>query len=182
MKITPIDVQQQSFKSKFRGLDPVEVASYLELVASEMEEIIAENRRLKDEIALRDREITQYKERESAIKATMLAAQKATDELRDQAKREAEILINEAELKAEKILQNAHERMVAITEELGDLKRQKMQFQESLRGIISAHSKLLALNDELAEEARRNDNVTYLNASKNVRFDGQMARSAVSAG
>jgi cell division initiation protein len=55
MKITPLDIQQQQFRVKFRGFDMVEVDNFLDQVANEFEELLRENNRVKEETARRGR-------------------------------------------------------------------------------------------------------------------------------
>lgn len=49
MKITPLDIQQQQFRVKFRGFDMVEVDNFLDVVANEYEELLREINQLKEE-------------------------------------------------------------------------------------------------------------------------------------
>ena len=148
MKLTPIDIQQQTFARAWRGIDQREVGAFLELVSGQFEDVLKENRSQKEDLRLQERELSSFREREQALKETMVTAQRVTNDLREQAKKEAEIIISEAELKAEKIMHNAHSRMVKILEEINELKRQRTQFIEALRGIIQTHHKLLDVVEE----------------------------------
>src|SRR5262249_34164347 len=77
------------------------------------------------------------------LQETMIAAQQASDDIRDGAKREAEIIISEAELQAERIVQGAHTRLVQILDEISELKRQRAQFEAGVRSLVEAELKLL---------------------------------------
>ena len=57
MKITPLDIRQQQFSVRFRGFDAEEVDTFLEMIADEYETVIEENRKLKEEIEKKDRDI-----------------------------------------------------------------------------------------------------------------------------
>jgi cell division initiation protein len=96
MKLTPIDIVQQSFARRWRGVDRREVSAFLELVAGQFEELIKENRSLRDEMRLMERELATFHEREVALKETMITAQRVTEDLREQAKKEAELIVGEA--------------------------------------------------------------------------------------
>lgn len=148
MKLTPIDIQQQQFSRRVRGLDAREVASFLELVAGQVEELMREHRTQRDELRQQERELAQFREREQALKETMLTAQRVTEDLREQAKKEAELVVSEAELKAEKIMHNAHSRVVKILEDINELKRQRAQLLAGMRGVIGTHTKLLDVLEE----------------------------------
>jgi cell division initiation protein len=80
----------------------------------------------------------------------MLTAQQAMDDVRDQAQKEAQLIVTEAELKAEKLLHNAHSRVGRILDEISDLRRQRARFIEEVRGVISVHGKLLEVHDDEA--------------------------------
>ena len=143
MKITPLDVRQKQFAGKFRGLDPTAVQDFLELLAAELEELVKESLTLKDEIKKRGQRIDEYREREKTLQETMITAQKASDDIKEAAKRQAEIIVSEAELQAERIIHTAHTRLVQILDEIGELKRQRAQFEAGVRSLVEAEMKLL---------------------------------------
>jgi cell division initiation protein len=143
MKITPLDVRQKQFPGKLRGLDPKAVQDFLELLAGELEELVKESLTLKDELKRRGQRIDEYREREKTLQETMISAQKASDDIKEAAKRQSEIIISEAELQAERIVQTAHTRLVQILDEIGELKRQRAQFEAGVRSLVDAELKLL---------------------------------------
>ena len=143
MKITPLDIRQKQFPRRFRGLDPREVRGFLELVVADLEELVRENMQLKDDLKKRAQRIDEYREQEKTLQETMIAAQQASDDIRDSAKRQAEIAISEAELQAERIVQGAHTRLVQILDEIAELKRQRAQFEAGVRSLVEAELKLL---------------------------------------
>ncbi len=161
MKITPLDVRQKQFAGKFRGLDPKAVQDFLELLATELEELVKESVGLKDEIKKRGQRIDEYRERERTLQETMITAQKASDDIKESAKRQAEIIVSEAELQAEKIVQTAHGRLVQILDEIGELKRQRAQFESGVRSVVESHLKLLEV---FAEQAKPHvpENVEFI--------------------
>jgi cell division initiation protein len=143
MKITPLDIRQKQFPRKLRGLDPKEVQGFLELVEGEMEELVRESIQLKDDLKRKAQRIDEYREQEKTLQETMVAAQQASDDIRDSAKRQADIIVSEAELQAERIVQGAHTRLVQILDEIGELKRQRAQFEAGVRSLVEAELKLL---------------------------------------
>lgn len=154
MKLTPIDIQQQQFRKTLRGLDPQEVHSFLELVSQQM---VAQNRtlnELKVELRQCQRELEEHRDREATLKEAMLTAQRAIDEIREQAEKQAELIVAEADLKAEKLLLNAHKRVSAIIEDIQSLKAQRARVVEEIKSVVNTHLKLL----EVQEEQRSDDN------------------------
>lgn len=153
MKLSPIDIQQQQFRSSLRGYERREVHHFLDVVSQEMADLVRENTDLKAETRRALRQLEELKEREEALKDAMLTAQRALDDLRAHAQKEAELLINEAELRAEKILHNANNKVTRMQEEVNDLRRQRVRFLEEVRGVVNTHARLLDVHAAEAKEA-----------------------------
>ena len=151
MKITPVDVQQKQFRMRFRGFDVHEVDSFLEQIEDTLEEFYRENTRQKEEIQRLRRELQQYEEREKSFKNAMMSAQKVLDEMKENAKKEAALVISEAEVKAEKILNGAHNRLAQIHEDIAELKRQRVQFEVQFRSLLESYAKVLDVDKENVE-------------------------------
>ena len=149
MKITPLDIQQQQFKGKFfGGLDPEDVDAFLQMVSHELEDLVRENNDLREQAKKIAAQIDEMTQREANIRETMLAAQKVTEEMKTNAQKEAQLIISEAELKAERIVANAENRLIQTTEQLQELRRQKLQFENSFRSLLDTHAKLIDLDDD----------------------------------
>lgn len=144
MKLTPLDIQQQQFRTVLAGFDKKEVDAFLDLLANDVERLIRESNALKQEVKSKEAEIQDHRERERTLKDTMITATRITEDIKQNAKKEAEIVIAQAEAQAEQIIQNAHTRLVRIMEDIDELKRQKAQFEASLQSLLDAHGKLLA--------------------------------------
>lgn len=132
----------------FGGLDPEDVDSFLQSVASEVEDLIRENTELKEQARRAATDIESMKEKESDLRNTMLAAQKITEEMKANSQKEATLLIAEAELQAEKILDDANRKRSDLNNQIQDLKRDKVQFESALKSLLDSHYKMLSLNDE----------------------------------
>lgn len=143
MKISPLDISQRTFGRRLRGFDRQEVEGFLALVASEFESALKELQSLKDEVRRMDEQLHELRGRERALQETMITAQKACEEIREAARKEAEITLSEAELQAEKIVQSAHQRYLRVVDDMSELKRQRAQFATSLRAVVEGHLKLL---------------------------------------
>jgi len=148
MKITPLDIQQQQFKIRFRGFDIQEVDAFLEQMADTFESLQGENQSLREEINRLKLESRGYKEREETFKRAMLNSQKVLEQMKENAKKSAELIIADAEVKAEKSLSRAHNRLAQLHEDITELKRQRMQIETQIRSIIEAHTKLLEIGKE----------------------------------
>lgn len=152
MRISPIDIQKKEFKSRFMGYDKEAVDGFLELVADEMERLRRQIDDLREELEVNGTALQEMREREATLKETLVTTQRVTDELRANARREVEILLGEAELKAERVLRNAEERRTELIEEIQEIKRQKIDFESSLRSLLEKHIRMLDLHPKAIEE------------------------------
>lgn len=157
MKVTPLDIQQQQFKTRFRGFDIREVDAFLEQMAETVESLHKENQNLGDEVRRLELEIQGYRKREETFKRALLNSQKVLDQMKDNARRSAELIIAEAEVKAEKILNKAHNRLAQLHEDITELKRQRTQIEVQISSIIEAHSRLLEIGKEGMKESDEED-------------------------
>jgi len=148
MKMTPLDIQQQQFKIKFRGFDVREVDTFLEQMADAFESLQSENNRLHQEIKRLQLETQGYREREESFKRAMLNSQKVLEQMKQNARKSAELVVAEAEVKAEKILSRAQNRLSQLHEDIIELKRQRSQIEVQIRSVIEGHSKLLEIGKE----------------------------------
>jgi cell division initiation protein len=148
MKMTPLDIQQQQFKIKFRGFDVREVDTFLEQMADAFESLQSENNRLHQEIKRLQLETQGYREREESFKRAMLNSQKVLEQMKQNARKSAELVVAEAEVKAEKILSRAQNRLSQLHEDIIELKRQRSQIEVQIRSVIEGHAKLLEIGKE----------------------------------
>jgi len=162
MKITPLDIQQQQFKTRFRGFDVREVDAFLEQLAETFEGFQKKNGDLSQEVRRLELEIQGYRKREETFKRALLNSQKVLDQMKDNARKSAELLIAEAEVKAEKILNKAHNRLAQLHEDIAELKRQRTQIEVQISSIIEAHSRLLEIGKEGTKESDEADDKVKL--------------------
>jgi cell division initiation protein len=157
MKITPLDIQQQQFKTRFRGFDIREVDAFLEQMAEAFEALQKDNQNRSEAVRRLELEIQGYKKREETFKRALLNSQKVLDQMKDNARKSAELIIAEAEVKAEKILNKAHNRLAQLHEDIAELKRQRTQIEVQISSIIEAHSRLLEIGKEGMKESDEED-------------------------
>jgi cell division initiation protein len=157
MNITPLDIQQQKFKTRIRGFDVREVDAFLEQVANVFESLQRTHKNRQEEVRRLELEIQGYRKREETFKRALLNSQKVLDQMKDNAHKSAELIIAEAEVKAEKILNNAHNRLAQLHEDISELKRQRTQIEVQIGSIVEAHSKLLELSKEGAKTMDEED-------------------------
>ncbi len=154
MHVTPLDIQQKRFRATWRGLDRAEVDAFLNLVASDVEKLVVEMNRMREEQDRQRRLVDEYRGREQALKDTMITAQRVSEEITANAKKEADIIVGRAELDAEKILEKAQDRLTELLADIGELKRQRVQFLSQLKGVVDTHEKLIQLAESDEQRGR----------------------------
>jgi cell division initiation protein len=154
VKITPLDIQQQQFTIRFRGYDTQEVDSFLESVATALEEQIKRSNELKEELERKEERIWEYQNMEKTLKEMLLMAQatseemkknaqKMADDVRANAEKEAELTISHAKQQAEKIIEEVNSRFVKLQAEYSEIRRKKVVLEQDLRTVLETHLKLL---------------------------------------
>jgi cell division initiation protein len=146
MRISPIDIQQKQFKSRPFGYEKAGVDQFLEMLAEELERLIGKNQNLQESLDRVNATLDEMREREETLKETLVTTQKITEELKSTARREVDVMMAEAEIKAERLMHNAEERRVQLIEEIQEIKRQKIDFEVSLRGLLEKHIRMIDLN------------------------------------
>jgi cell division initiation protein len=157
MNLTPLDIQQQQFQVRFRGFDIREVDRFLEKMAEAYSALLADNKDLREETRRLKLETQGYKEREETFKRAMLNSQQVLEQMKENARKSAEVIIADAEVKAEKILNRAHNRLSQLHEDIAELKRQRVQIEVQIRSVIEAHTKLLEIGKESMDAMDESD-------------------------
>ncbi|MBE0503232.1 MAG: DivIVA domain-containing protein [Desulfuromonadales bacterium] len=162
MRITPIDIQQQHFKSKMiGGYDQEEVDRFLEQVAEELETLTVDSQQLRDELSRTRLALEDLQSREATLKETLLTTQRMTDDLKSNARREAELMVANAQLRCEQLLLQAEERRQKMVTEIQALRREKVAFETNLRMAIESHLRLLDVGfDASYQEAPKSASLT----------------------
>jgi cell division initiation protein len=156
MLLSPLEVQQKQFRIRFfRGLDAKEVESFLHKVSEQMSDLLKNIDELKRELDGKERQLSEHQEREQTLRNTLVSAQKTVEQMKLNAEKESKLLVSEAEVKAERILNNAHNRLAQIHEDIAELKRQRTQFELKVRATIETYQKMLDMQKE--EEAEAED-------------------------
>lgn len=161
-------MEKRQFNRAWRGYNPQEVNHYQEQVAARLEEMKRLELKLTEELEEAKSEIRQYREREKSLEETISQTRLMAEDMKTQAEREAKLMIAEAELRSEKILSQAHQRLANIHEDIAELKRQRTQFEVRLRSLVEAHLKLIDLErDRDREWAEMEDKVRILRSPNN---------------
>jgi len=148
MALQPLEIQKQRFAQKLRGYDPVEVENFLALVAEELSQRLAQIEQLeRDHRRLSDR-LESAEARERDLQDTLLRGKKVSDEMISTSQREAQLLVKEAELHAEKLIGQAMERAQEIDNRIQELRTRRRELQLKLRGTLELFAQILQADME----------------------------------
>jgi cell division initiation protein len=143
VKITPVEIKNQKFAKSFRGYDPSEVEGFLEMVATSMEELLLESSRFKEKLSVAESTLKSYTDLESNLKNALVTAQKAAEEIRENAKKEAELLMRETRLKAERNLEEAYDAISRIKKQVTDLENIKRDYLVRFKSLLDTHRNII---------------------------------------
>ena len=145
MRITPLDIRKQPFRRIFRGFDPDAVNSFLEMVATEFEELARQNSELATRAKNLEERLEGYTKIERTLNETLLTAQRITDEARVNAQKEAELIIKDAVVQAGKQELDVKQRVVQLENDHASLKNSRDTFLARFRGLLTTQLNLLDL-------------------------------------
>jgi cell division initiation protein len=143
IRVTPIDIQQKRFHVVFRGYDRNEVETFLDLVRDEMETIFREVTELRDFRQSYDTRLRELTDREETVKNTMLMTQKLMEDQKDNARREAEVIIKDAEVHSLQFMINAQDEKAKLEMDIQELKRRKHHFLQDIKKVIEMHREMV---------------------------------------
>ena len=154
MNVSPLDLRQQRFSTAFRGLDPIEVTSFLVAVADDYEQALREADRLRDEVGRLEQLLRVHVEQERSLQNTLVTAQKVADDLRCRAEEDAQRIIREAESRSEVLLQKTQARVEDVQRDIDGLKLKRRDAEMSLESTIQTlRNTLDFVRDQNAREA-----------------------------
>ena len=158
MKLTPSDVQRQAFSRRFRGIDPDEVRTFLAAVAEEMAAMLRDKENVEQELRHLELIVGEHREREAILKNTLLTAQKVAEDIRENARKEAETLVKQADMQGDRLLELAQSRAHDVERRILELRGQRSSLRTDIRALVTRLTHLL----DLQEEAEVEDNLRFL--------------------
>jgi cell division initiation protein len=154
MKVTPLDLRQQRFKTVMRGYDRGEVQAFLLEAADDYENALRENDRLRQDVAKLDAVLAEHRGQERNLRNTLLTAQKLADEVKDNAQKEASLILREAEGQRDLILQKAQGRLEDVQREIEALRLKRREVENEIEGLVRTLTSTLEFIREQDARAR----------------------------
>ncbi len=138
MRISPMDMRQQRFKSAMRGYDRTDVVAFLTEAADDYEHAMREIDRLRTDLMRMEALLAEHRERENNLRDTLLTAQRLSDGMKDLAHTEAALIVREAQGRAEVVIQKAQVRLDEIDHDCNELKLRRRDAEGSVEASIQA--------------------------------------------
>lgn len=145
MAVNRIDLMNHSFSRVLRGYDPEEVDNLLQEVADTLGRLGDERVRLSNAVSTLEDRIAAQAEREESLREAMVASQRMAEDMKLSAQKEAQLVIEAAQNRAENITNQANLRLARILDEISEARKLKAQFEFKVRSVIEGHLKLLEL-------------------------------------
>jgi cell division initiation protein len=157
--LTPLEIQRQTFSRAIKGYNADEVRAYLHLVAEEIERLVKDVDRLSRENAMLREELDDHNQRERILKDTLLSAQKVSEDVRANARKEAELIVKDAELLSDRLVGQAQARVGDLERTIQELKMERRAARNKLQTMLDTTQQLLMLD---AEQEANEEPITSL--------------------
>jgi cell division initiation protein len=138
MRVAPIDLRRQRFKTVLRGFDKTEVVALLTEAADDYEHALREVDRLRQDLNRLEALLGEHRDRESNLRNTLLTAQRLSDEIKDAAQTEAKLVLKEAQGRADLLLQKAQLRLEEVERDINEMRLRRRGVESSLEASIQA--------------------------------------------
>ena len=157
MKLTPMDINNKEFKRALRGYCADEVDEFLDQIVENYEELYKENANMKEKITNLNEKVEHYSKIEATIQNTLLLAQNAAEQAKNSAKKEAEMMVKNANETAQKVMDKAHNDVIYINDEYERVKQEFIKFRAKYRNFMNTQ---LETFDDLEKDFIKNYNVS----------------------
>jgi cell division initiation protein len=179
MNVSPLDLRQHRFHTKFRGFDKIEVTSLLTAVAEDYEAALRETDRLRQELLRMEAVLHEHKENEKNLRSTLMTAQKLSDDIKANAGTEAErivgdaqnraqLLMREAEGRSQLLLDRTQSRLEDVQREIDGLKLKRKDVETTIESTIMTLRNTLEFVRE--QETRERDERILLHRPRQVEL------------
>jgi cell division initiation protein len=149
MKLTPLDIRHKEFKRGMRGYADVEVDEFLDEVADEYERLFKENIDLQDRVEALEEKVAGYKRIEETLQKTLVNAQASAEEQKQNANKQSQLILQDAELKSRQMVNEAYSERQAIEQSMAKLKSAEEDFRFKFRQLLDGYLRQLQEQPEV---------------------------------
>ncbi|MDR0268914.1 DivIVA domain-containing protein [Paenibacillus sp.] len=144
MPLTPLDIHNKEFSRRLRGYDEDEVNEFLDQVIKDYESVIRDNKELHNQMISLQERLDHFLNIEETLSKTIIVAQEAADEVKNNAKKEAQLIVKESEKNADRIINESLSKSRKIAMEVEELKKQASIYRTRFRTLVEAQLELLS--------------------------------------
>lgn len=144
MNLSPLEIRKHEFRTKLRGYDPEEVSAFLEIVSMEYENLVHESSMLNEKLSMMESQLKKYRNIETTLQDTLLSAERSREETVNTARKQADIIVREAELKAAAMLEESQHSLVRLRNVFNELKMHKDSYLARLKALVNAQAELFS--------------------------------------
>ncbi|MBD3918033.1 DivIVA domain-containing protein [Paenibacillus sp. PR3] len=144
MPLTPLDIHNKEFGRRLRGYDEDEVNEFLDQVIKDYESLIRENKEMQNQLLGLQEKLNHFTNIEETLSKTIIIAQEAADEVKTNAKKEAQLIVKESEKNADRIINEALSKSRKVALEVEELKKQASIYRARFRTLVEAQLELLS--------------------------------------
>lgn len=159
MPLTPLDIHNKEFARRIRGYDEDEVNEFLDQVIKDYESVIRENKELQNQMFSLQERLDHFIHIEDSLSKTIIVAQEAADDVKNNAKKESQLIIKEAEKNADRIINESLSKSRKISMEVEELKKQASIYRTRFRTLVEAQLELLSMDGWESLESREREEV-----------------------
>ncbi|HZH97599.1 MAG TPA: DivIVA domain-containing protein [Fimbriimonadaceae bacterium] len=145
-RIRPVDLERVSLPTAMRGYKREAVDDLVRACSAEIEALLGEIKVLNEHIERQKSQIEAFHAKEETLTKALMLAQKAADDTRASAHKEAELIVRDARRKADDMEREMAHQLGASRSELEGLRQEKQRFLAQFRGMLE--SQLRALDDK----------------------------------
>lgn len=138
--ITPIEIRQHSFKKSLRGYDKEEVHSFLNTLSLEWEKLLEVHKKTKTELEKTQSSLENFKQMETVLHKTLLQAEETSKSTMENAKKDAELKVQEAENKSNEIVKTALDERRRIEMQVHELVSRRNEILDQLKSFLKGQS------------------------------------------
>lgn len=144
MKLSPLDIKRQQFSKAFRGYEPDEVDAFVTQVAAQWETVLDELRLATERNRELEQKLKHYERVELALQEALETARETARRSEEAAERKAKIIIEQAELKADRTLQDVEQERFGLRRDIAKLTGRQNEVAARLRAFLMSELEILA--------------------------------------
>ena len=165
-ELSPLDILGKTFTTRFRGYAPEEVHEFLNQVATSMEHMLRDRGEARQDLHRVMQELARFRERENALHEALVAAQQAAEQTLSAARAEGQRIVEEGQVLADRLIDEAHKRAHTIETVIGDLRARRREVRSELMRVVEMLEGVIRDDQQAEKETPTTPQLTVLHRRK----------------